>query len=124
MPPQIATADLTPADVPPRGAGWEAVWRFARTFDGYAHAGRRADPTPPASDHPVWRLGVLLGNPARAAFLADGTLPGTLDDVRACLYWEWRRLHARPVGDAVGRYLHALVEAIRRAVAERDRGAP
>jgi hypothetical protein len=68
-------------------------------------------------------LGVLLANPARASFLADGSLPRTLDDLRACLYWEWRQRHARPVGDAVGHSLHALVEAIRRAVADREGSA-
>ena len=56
--------------------------------------------------------------------LAVGSLPQPHDDLRACLYWEWRRLHARRVGDAMGRCLHALAEAIRQAVAERDRGAP
>ena len=61
--------DLRPPDVPSPDAGWEAIGRFALTYDGYGLAGFD-----------------------RCAALANGDEPmRTLEDYRAALFFEQRR---------------------------------
>jgi hypothetical protein len=87
---QISNAELTLDDIPPPGAGAQAVYAFAGTFDGYDYVSRipKADPSCP--DNLIVRLG-RLANPAFANFRRDGSLPSTLSELRACLFYESRR---------------------------------
>jgi ADP-ribosyl-[dinitrogen reductase] hydrolase len=63
-------------DVPSPGADWEEITAFSATFDGYAHFGDR------------WGQRF---NEVRARFEATGDLPDDVDDLRACLFLEFRR---------------------------------
>lgn len=75
MPPTSRPSDtLTLADVPPPGSPWRTIEAFALTFDGVAALGG-----PKALDELVSRHS------------AAGTLPGTLDELRAFLFFEQRR---------------------------------
>ncbi len=62
-------------DVPTTSAPWEQIAEFARAFDGYAHFGED------------WgeRVGVV-----RERYFAGGGLPHHLDDLRGCLFCEFR----------------------------------
>ena len=63
------------SDVPTIDAPWEQIAEFAGTFDGYAHFGED------------WgeRLSAV-----RERYLAIGDLPSDLDDLRGCLFLEFR----------------------------------
>lgn len=127
MTPEIPNCDLTEGDLPPPSADFRTIWKFARTFDGYEFVKAHPPPDPPASGNLVNRLG-RLANPALAAYRRDGSLPQTLNDPRACLFFESRRFHHQ--GSAKGgydeaawtHYIHALVEAIRREVRAGESG--
>ena len=62
-------------DVPAPDAEWERIAEFAHTFDGYAHFG----------EHWGERFNVV-----RERFLETGELPAEVDDLRACLFLEFR----------------------------------
>ena len=64
------------SDIPTVDAPWEQIAEFAHTFDGYAHFG---------SD---W--GEHL-SAVRERYFATGDLPSDLDDLRGCLFLEFRR---------------------------------
>ncbi len=122
MPREIANAELTEQDLPVHAADEETIWKFARTFGGYKHIESRP---PIPSEHPVAKLG-WLANSARGDYFKSGrvALPKTLGDLRACLFFERRRLHHQSISaeHEMMVYLHALVECIRQKVraGERD----
>lgn len=62
-------------DVPAIDAPWGQIAEFAHTFDGYAHFGEQ------------WSERF---NTARERFVETGDLPVDLDDLRACLFCEFR----------------------------------
>jgi hypothetical protein len=116
MPREIANVELTEQDLPAPNADEEAMWKFARTFDGY----RCIESKPPIpSEHPVAKLGALA-NSARGDYFKSGkvVLPKTLADLRACLFFEWRRLHHQGISadHEMMAYLHAILESIRQIV--------
>jgi hypothetical protein len=126
MTPEIPNPDLTEGDIPPLGADLQAMWKFARTFDGYEYIKAHPPLDPPSSGNLVNWL-ARLANSALAAYHRDGSLPKTLSELRSCLFFESRRCHhqgsARSGYDeaAGSPYIHALVEAIRRKVRVRER---
>lgn len=63
------------SDVPMIDAPWEQIAEFAGTFDGYAHFGENRGE----------RLSAV-----RERYLATGDLPSDLDDLRGCLFLEFR----------------------------------
>lgn len=96
---RIANDDLTPVQVPGDTAEWRELESFALSFDGYAAFHGRLD-----------ELSALA-----ARHLSAGTVPETLDELRACLFFHQRSW--RHVGDVPDeptlRHLRALCRAIR-----------
>lgn len=66
---------LTLGDVPRVDGPWQEINEFAHTFDGYAHFGE------------AW--GERF-NAVRQDYVANGQLPAAIDDLRACLFLEFR----------------------------------
>jgi len=107
----ISTDSLRSSDVASQEATWPAIEEFALTFKGYDWAGSLekcadlANSTRRTYDHsPERRLPKL-----------------TLDELRACLYFEQRRSHHSdyvPEGEDLV-YVKALLESIRRELATR-----
>lgn len=97
---------LRPSMVPGRGTPWEAVEEFAMSYDGNGY----------------WSDVAALAGRSMQDWTRDRSLPGTLDELRGCLFYEQRRWHhfgQEPHGRAAD-YLGALLEAI--AALVRDRG--
>jgi hypothetical protein len=105
-------APLSAAGMPPPDATWGEIARFALTFDAYGLMSFAA-------------VGGLA-NETRDEWFRSGDLPGSLVDLRCCLFFEQRRYHhfGTPPEPDHERYLRALLEAIRgHAVAGTGRGA-
>lgn len=125
MPSEIPNSKLSEDDLPPVNADMMTIWIFARTFDGYDYIESRPPSEHEAPSNSLHRLS-RFANSANAAFHNDKRLPKTLSDLRACLFFEFRR--ARHLGSAKGGYdegssmpyFHALVEAIRQKVRDKD----
>lgn len=97
---EIESSKLTLDLIPDQDAGWEEIFDFALTFDGYKHYGS-------------------FKNLER---IVDKISHDTLDELRACLFLKQRVWHGQ---DEIpeGKYLDEfklLVEAIREKVAERE----
>lgn len=110
--PRLAHAELTREHLPHPREPFEEVVRFAYSFDGYEHFGMR--------------MCGEIANRALRQFLDLGALPawlqGDLDRLRGCLYFEARRwivLEREPDTRALI-YVHTLVDAIGRAVEDRE----
>jgi hypothetical protein len=104
---ETASDSVRLEDVPGPGATWARITWFAAHYNGYAHYGNRA-------------LGELA-NEAVAYWREHGVIQPSLslDDLRACLFFEYRRYHHfdhTPSIEATP-YLRGLVEAIRERVA-------
>ena len=98
----ISNEALKLAGIPPADAGWKAFEAFALSLNGYDAIGRG--------------LGDLADAHARA-----GTVPESLTELRACLFFEqrrWRQFDVPPQGRPMEHILR-LLEAIRTAVANR-----
>jgi hypothetical protein len=112
MPREIENADLSEQDSPAEDADEETIWKLAGTLDGYKYVESKP---PIPSEHSVAKLGALA-NSARREYFRSGkvALPRNLGDLRACLFFEWRRLHHQgiPADHEMRVYLHTLVEAI------------
>jgi hypothetical protein len=107
----IPSDKLTVDMLPGTDAGREAFIKFAYTFDGYElFEGETA----------VEKCGAFA-NQASAAFKADGTLPDSLDELRACLFFEQRADYhgGFDLDDTVPPYYHALVAAMREIISRR-----
>ena len=94
----IANGELGDDDIPARGDSWEALAEFALSYDGYAY----------------WEDLPELANRVLQRWTRDRSLPTTLDELRACLFYEQRRWHhfgEDPAGRSA-RYMWALVDAI------------
>jgi hypothetical protein len=107
------TGSLRASDVPSQGATWCAIEEFALTFKGYDWAGsfeKCAD----------------LANSTRKTYdrSPERRLPKlTLDELRACLYFEQRRSHHSdyvPEGEDLV-YVRALLESIRDGLTTRTK---
>lgn len=98
----IANADLKDTDLPPPGAEWWQIARFALTFDGYDHWGG-------------FDKCAEIGNRWAAAYAQQRILPDSLTDLRTCLFFEqrrWRHFGDDPDGESMT-YIRALLEGIR-----------
>ena len=102
---------LTRAEVPSLRAEFDDVITFAYSYDGYARYGLEG-------------CGELANTTLRR-FLAERVLPGDLDVLRACLFFEARRwivLEREP--DTRARlYVGALLEAIEDRLDDLHEGA-
>jgi hypothetical protein len=98
----IADADLKADDVPPAGAPWIEISRFALTCDGYTRCGG------------FERCGEI-GNRTLDEYQRSGHLPADLETLRISLFFEqrrWRHFGESPAGSDL-EYMRALVEGIR-----------
>jgi len=73
---ELPTEKLAAAHLPEPGSAQLA--EFAHTFDGYRHFG--------GLEPAIERM-----EDARRRWEADSTLPDRIDDIRACLFIEFRR---------------------------------
>ena len=97
----ITNAELTPADVPPADADWQAIADFALTFDGYER----------------W------GSFEKCAEIANAELHDSLDHLRTCLFFEqrrWRHYGDEPDEEALA-YWRRIVAGIRTMVSDENR---
>ena len=102
---EIANADLRTSHLPPPGAGWREIGRFALSFDGYAWWGS-------------FEKCAQIGNEGGRAFRATGAVPDSLIELRTCLFFEqrrWRHYGFDPDQEAMV-YIGVLVEGIRERV--------
>jgi len=93
---QVGNAELTPADVPSFKETWAKIEPFALTFDGFKH----------------W------GSVEKCAEVAHARRPGSLTELRTCLFYEarrWKQLGRQPDAESM-KYIRALVYAIREKV--------
>lgn len=105
---EIPTDHLAENDLPPPNADWEAIAPLALSFNGYAYSEKCGE----------------LANAMAAAFARDHRFSGalSLDDLRACLFFEqrrWRHFGEIPDEHAMA-YIHRLIEAIREQLRERQ----
>jgi hypothetical protein len=94
----ILNAELDTAVFPRRGDSWEAVSDFALSYDGYRY----------------WDDLHELASGVLQRWTRSRSLPGTLDEVRGCLFYEQRRWHhfgEDPTGRSA-EYMWALIDAI------------
>jgi hypothetical protein len=106
----MSNSDLRSDMVPTRGASWAEVDEFALSYDGYAH----------------WSDVAELANRGLHRFTRDRSLPGSLDELRGCLFYEQRRWHhfgEEPHGRGA-EYVWALLDAICDAVRSADGQRP
>jgi hypothetical protein len=116
---EITNTALTECDLPFLRNKWDQpLMQFAMSFDGYRFI-----------EGPQ-RLGAFA-NRAMRAYEQEKSLPQSLSELRACLFFEGRRWHH--VGSAAGsyeafdkdgramRYIHALLEAIARKIRDGER---
>ena len=96
---ELANTELTPADVPAVGELWERIEPFALTFDGFRY----------------W------GSVEKCAEVA-GQTPGTLTDLRTCLFFEarrWKNLGCEPDSASMIR-IRALISVIQQKIKAGD----
>jgi hypothetical protein len=112
---QISNEALRIEDVPLPDADRPSISRFARTYDGYqrfAHLGK---------GKAVAACG-KLANTLYGHYLETGELPGSLDDLRTCLFFEnerWRKeLDPRQQRDS---FIIKLIDKIRNILTEETR---
>jgi hypothetical protein len=103
---ELPSSELRVGDVPGPSASWNEITAFAARFDGYAHYGNG-------------QLGELA-NDAAAHWGESGRVESilTLDQLRGCLFFEYRRFHhfGHVPGTSDTPYIRALVESLRIAV--------
>jgi hypothetical protein len=102
----IPSDKLTVDMLPGVGADRQAFIKLAYTFNGYEALEDCAE----------------FANRASAVFKEDGTLPGSLDELRACLFYEHRAdYHGNfAMSGTVPPYYHALVAAMRKMIEKRQ----
>ena len=100
MTPDVANSELSPADIPSFKEIWARIEPFALTFDGFKY----------------W------GSVEKCAEVALARRPGSLTELRTCLFYEARRWKlAGKTPDAVSmKLIRALVYAIREKVDSGD----
>lgn len=69
LPQYIPNRELLAEKLPPADANWDAIQRFALTFDGYKR----------------W------GSAEKCAEIANAQRHGTMTELRTCLFYEQRR---------------------------------
>jgi hypothetical protein len=105
---RISNEALTAAHLPPAGAGWNQIAVFASSYSGYDHWPSHAEC-------------VDVANSAAEFYEKLGELPGTLDELRTCLFFEYQRYldHGWIPDEKRMEYLRAVVEEIRRRLPSR-----
>jgi hypothetical protein len=101
---QLPNSRLRPEDVPVDTSDWLVFSDFALTFDGYDWLGDRC------GDY---------ANDAAERYRRDGSLPESLSDSRACIFFEqrrWRHFGIDPDPES-WRYLRALLQRVRELAA-------
>ncbi|MCJ7619658.1 MAG: hypothetical protein MUP64_05510 [Anaerolineae bacterium] len=99
---EIANEDLRESDVPLPDAGWLEIGRFALSFNGYEWCGS-------------FEKCAEVGNRWADAFRGTAALPGSLTELRTCLFFEqrrWSHFGFDPDHEAMP-YITALLEGIR-----------
>jgi hypothetical protein len=107
--PEIPSGSLSASMVPSLNAKWLEICQFALTYDGYRHTGST-------------NACAELANSTRARHRSGKSVPGSLDHLRTCLFFEQRRFHHfghEPEGSDF-EYVQAIVLAIRKKVASRS----
>jgi hypothetical protein len=101
----MANALLRVHGIPRHGDSWDAVSSFSLSYDGYAY----------------WDDVSELATRSTRHWTRDRTLPSSVDELRACLFYEQRRWHHfGEVPNGRGeRYVWALLDALRNVVAAR-----
>ena len=111
----IASSDLTEGDVPSLLNEWDdRLIRLALSFDGYEYTANQP------GNSPAGRL-AAFARPVVNSFAEGGHLPSclSLTDLRACLFWEERRIRHTmmwKMDENLREYLSAFLEAIRTRV--------
>jgi hypothetical protein len=97
----IANPDLTEQDLPQFTGEWDRpLIQFAWSFNGYEYAALVF-----SAEHrsPQSKLGTFA-NRTREAYFQGQSLPRSLSELRACLFFEQRKWHH--LGSAAGAYEH------------------
>ena len=113
---EIANFTLSERDLPLFTNKWDKpLFQFAMSFDGYQFM-----------KSPTIQTLAAFANRAMRTYEQEKSLPQSLSELRACLFFEGRRWHH--VGSAVGgyeafdkdgramKYIQALLEAITRKI--------
>ena len=107
---EIANINLTEEIIPPYNADyWGVIDCFALSFDGYGHWGS-------------FRRCAEIGNRSIKFWQEEKVLPDSLTELRTCLFFEqrrWRHFDEHPDRETMA-YIHALIEAIRSKVKNRE----
>jgi hypothetical protein len=106
----VPNAQLRVHGIPDRGDTWDAVSSFSLSYDGYAY----------------WDDVSELATRWTRSWTRLHALPTSIDEVRACLFYEQRRWHhfgEEPNGRGE-RYIWALLDTLRSLVAARDASEP
>jgi hypothetical protein len=101
----IPNAQLKVHGIPEHGDPWDAVSSFSLSYDGYGY----------------WDDVSELATRSMRRWTRARTLPATVDEVRACLFYEQRRWHhfgEDPNGRGA-QYIWALLDALRSLTAVR-----
>ena len=96
----VGNSELTPADIPSFKEVWSRIEPFALSFDGFKY----------------W------GSVEKCAEVAQAKRPGSLTELRTCLFYEARRwkLAGKSPDVKSMKYIRALVYAIREKVNSGD----
>jgi hypothetical protein len=96
---------LDVATFPKRRDPFNKIVAFAYTFDGYAHFGMEKC--------------AEMCNTALSTFYHSQTLPGDVDTLRACLFFEVRRwtLYGKEPDNKGLIYIHALIDRLAKILA-------
>jgi hypothetical protein len=106
----VPNSHLRVHGIPDRGDAWDAVSSFSLSYDGYAY----------------WDDVSELATRCIRSWTRDHTLPTSIDEVRACLFYEQRRWHhfgEDPNGRGA-QYVWALLDTLRSLVAARTAADP
>jgi hypothetical protein len=101
----VPNAQLRVHGIPDHGDSWDSVSSFSLSYDGYAY----------------WDDLSELATRSIRGWTRDRTLPHSIDEVRACLFYEQRRWHhfgEDPNGRGA-QYVWALLDTLRSLVAAR-----
>jgi hypothetical protein len=98
----VPNAELASTEIPRRADSWDAVSDFALSYDGYEY----------------WDDLPELARRVLQRWTRSRALPGELDELRGCLFYEQRRWHhfgEDPTGRSA-EYMRAILDAIRAVV--------
>ncbi len=106
---RIPNSQLIEKDIPSKRASWSKIESFALTYNGYTQWGSFK------KCREVAKQGI-------GQYKENKELNQSLTDLRTCLFFEarrWKHFEKTPNKNGLN-YVHALVEAIRTRVAEKE----